>query len=60
MLLMVVIRVLLMLTAVITMMMMMMIITLMKRILALQHCHLTSEMSGTRAPLCGKDWKFLN
>lgn len=59
MLLMVVIRVLLMLTAVITMMMMM-IITLMKRILALQHCHLTSEMSGTRAPLCGKDWKFLN
>lgn len=58
MLLMVVIRVLLMLTAVITMMMM--IITLMKRILALQHCHLTSEMSGTRAPLCGKDWKFLN
>lgn len=55
---MVVIRVLLMLTAVITMMMM--IITLMKRILALQHCHLTSEMSGTRAPLCGKDWKFLN
>lgn len=58
MLLMVVIRVLLMLTAVI--MMMMMIITLMKRILALQHCHLTSEMSGTRAPLCGKDWKFLN
>lgn len=57
MLLMVVIRVLLMLTAVITMMMM--IITLMKRILALQHCHLTSEMSGTRAPLCGKDWKFL-
>lgn len=58
MLLMVVIRVLLMLTAVITMMMM--IITLMKRILALQHCHLTSEMSGTRAPLCGKDWKFLS
>lgn len=58
MLLMVVIRVLLMLTAEITMMMM--IITLMKRILALQHCHLTSEMSGTRAPLCGKDWKFLN
>lgn len=58
MLLMVVIRVLLMLTAVITMMMM--IITLMKRILALQHCHLTSEVSGTRAPLCGKDWKFLN
>lgn len=58
MLLMVVIRVLLMLTAVITMMMM--IITLMKRILALQHCHLTSEMSGTRVPLCGKDWKFLN
>lgn len=58
MLLMVVIRVLLMLTAVITMMMM--IITLMKRILALQHCHLTSEMSRTRAPLCGKDWKFLN
>lgn len=58
MLLMVVIRVLLMLTAVITMMMM--IITLMKRILALQHCHLTSEMSGTRAPLCGKDWKSLS
>lgn len=48
---MVVIRVLLMLTALI----MMMMITLMKRILALQHCHLTSEMSRTRAPLCGKD-----
>lgn len=57
MLLMVVIRVLLMLTALIIMMM---TITLMKRILALQHCHLTSEMSGTRAPLCGKDWKFFS